>query len=103
MSVESVILINLMKVKPGKQEALIALLKQNTDNVVRALPSWKTTQLIAAKDGAGVVIDSEWESPAAVEAMRSDPHMKAYLPQLIELASLDSIMSSAVLNETRRG
>src|SRR5260370_26410361 len=78
MSDESVILINLLKVKPGKQHALIALLKQNTDTVVRTLHGWKTTRLIAAKDGAGVVIYSEWEAPAAVEAMRSDPGMKAY-------------------------
>jgi quinol monooxygenase YgiN len=100
---EPVILINLLKVKPGKQDALIALLKQNTDTVVRTLHGWKSTRLIAAKDGAGVVIYSEWESPAAVEAMRSDPRMKAYFPKIIELASLDSIVGSAVLSETRRG
>ena len=98
---QSVILINLLKVKPGKQDALLALLKKNTDTVVRTLQGWKTTRLIAAKDGAGIVIYSEWETPAAVEAMRSDPRMKAYFPEIIELASLDSIMGSAVLSETR--
>jgi len=103
MADASVILINLLKVKPGKQEALIALLKQNTDTVIRTLQGWKTTRLIAAEDGAGVVIYSEWESPAAIEAMRSDPRMKAYFPKIIELASLDSIMGSAVLSETLRG
>src|ERR1700745_1014742 len=103
MSDEFVILINLLKVKSGKQDALIALLKQNTDTVIRTLPGWKTTRLIASKDGAGVVIYSEWESPAAVEAMRSDPRMKAYLPEIAELASLDSMMGSAVFSETRRG
>jgi quinol monooxygenase YgiN len=103
MSDESVILINLLKVKPEKRDALIALLKQNTDTVIRTLPGWKTTRLIAAKDGAGVVIYSEWDSPAAVEAMRSDPRMKAYLPQITELASLDSIVGSAVFSDTRRG
>jgi quinol monooxygenase YgiN len=97
MSDEPVILINLLKVKPEKQDALIALLKQNTDTVVRTIPGWKTTRLIAAKDGAGVVIYSEWETSAAVEAMRSDPRMKAYLPKLLELASLDSIVGSVVL------
>ena len=40
MSDESVILINLLKVKPGKQDALIALLKQNTDTVVLTLHGW---------------------------------------------------------------
>jgi quinol monooxygenase YgiN len=103
MSDECIVLINLLKVKPGKQDALIALLKQNTDTVVRTLHGWKTTRLIAAKNGAGVVIYSEWETPAAVEAMRSDPRMKAYFPKISELASLDSILGSAVFSETRRG
>jgi quinol monooxygenase YgiN len=98
---KSVILINMLKVKPGKQDALIALLKQNTDTVIRTLNGWKTTRLIAAQDGAGVVIYSEWESPAAIEAMRSDPRMKAYFPKISELANLDSIVGSAVLSETR--
>ena len=101
MSDESVFLINLLKVKRGKQDALIALLKHNTDTVVRTLPGWKTTRLIAAKDGARVVIYSEWETPAAVEAMRSDPRMKAYFPKILELASLDSILGSAVASEVR--
>lgn len=101
MSDESVILINLLKVKPGKQEALIALLKQNTDTVVRTLHGWKTTRLIASKDGASVVICSEWENSEAVEAMRSNPRMMAYFPEIIELASLDSIVGSAVLSKTR--
>jgi quinol monooxygenase YgiN len=101
MSDESVILINLLKVKPGKQEALIALLKQNTDTVVRTLHGWKTTRLIAAQDGAAVVIYSEWETPAAIEAMRSDPRMKAYFPKIMELASLDSIMGRPVSSDTR--
>jgi len=101
MSDESVILINLLKVKPGQQDALLALLKQNIDTVIRTLHGWKATRLIAATDGAGVVIYSEWETPAAVEAMRNDPRMKAYFPKIAELASLDSIMGSAVLRETR--
>ena len=100
MSDEPVILINLLKVKPENQDKLIALLKRNTETVIRTLDGWKTTRLIAAKDGAGVVIYSEWESPAAVEAMRSDPRMKAYFPKIVELASLDSIVGSAVFSET---
>ena len=103
MSDQSIILINLLKVNPENQDALIALLKQNTETVIRTLPGWKTTRLIAAGDGAGVVIYSEWESAAAVEAMRNDPRMQACFPKVIELASLDSIVGSAVLSETRCG
>jgi len=103
MSDESVILINLLKVKPGKQDALITLLKQNTETVVRTLQGWRATRLIAAQDGAGVVIYSEWETPAAVEAMRGDPRMKAYFPKIAELASLDSMVGSAVLSRCSDG
>jgi quinol monooxygenase YgiN len=102
MSNESVILINILKVKPGKQQdALLALLKQNIDTVIRTLNGWKATRLIAAKDGSGVAIYSEWETPAAIEAMRSDPRMQAYFPKISELASLDSITGSPVLSESR--
>ena len=101
MSDESVVLINLLKTEPGKQDALIALLKQNLDSVVRTLRGWRTTRLIAAADGAGVVIYSEWENPAAVEAMRNDPRMRTCFPKIAELASLDSVMGSTVASEAR--
>ena len=97
MSDEPVILITVLKVKPGKQDALIALLKQNIDAVIRTLHGWKTTRLIAAQDGTGVVIYSEWATAAAIGAMRSDPRMQAYFPRFMELASLESIIGSAVL------
>jgi quinol monooxygenase YgiN len=93
---ESVILVNLLKVKAGKQDALLALLQLNSDTVIRTLKGWKSTRLIAAKDGSGIVIYSEWENAAAVGAMRSDPRMKAYLPGMIELATMDSILGSEV-------
>jgi quinol monooxygenase YgiN len=101
MSDEPVILINLLKAKPGKQEALFALLKQNTDAVIRTLHGWKTTRLIAERNGSGVAIYSEWETPAAIEAMRVDPRMMAYLPKIAELASLDSMVGSAVWGISR--
>jgi quinol monooxygenase YgiN len=96
MSDEPVVLINLLKVDPARQDALIALLQQNTDTVISTLAGWKSTTLIAAADGASVVIHSEWETPATVEAMREDPRMKAYLPQLLALASIESILGAAV-------
>jgi quinol monooxygenase YgiN len=101
MSDTSVVLINLLKAKSGQQEALLALLKQNTDTVIRTLPGWKTTRLIAAADGTGVVIYSEWQSPAAVAAMRSDARMQAYFPKILELASLESVMGEAVWSDSR--
>jgi len=101
MSDQSVTLINVLKLKSGKQDALIALLKENTETVIRTLDGWKSTRLIAAEDGAAVFIYSEWESPAAVDAMRCDPRMMAYFPKIGALASLESSMGSLVLSESR--
>ncbi|KRE89508.1 hypothetical protein ASG87_04060 [Frateuria sp. Soil773] len=101
MSAQPVVLVNLLKVEPARQEVLLALLKQNTDTVIRTLHGWKATRLIAAHDGTCVVIYSEWESAADVEAMRNDPRMRACFPRIVELASLDSMTGSTVLSEAR--
>ncbi|WP_313528509.1 antibiotic biosynthesis monooxygenase family protein [Shinella sp.] len=101
MSDAPVILINLLRVKPGKQDALVALLHENIDTVIRTLDGWKATRVIGASDGTGVVIYSEWETLAAVEAMRSDPRMLACFPKISELASLDSLLG-AIASQTAR-
>jgi quinol monooxygenase YgiN len=101
MKSQPTILVNVLKTEPARQAELVALLKQSTETVVRTLPGWRSTRLIAANDGASVVIYSEWETPAAIEAMRGDPRMMDYFPRVAELASLESIMGSATLSETR--
>ena len=100
MSNQATTLINLLRCEPEKQEALIALLEENIETVIRTLPGWRMTRLIAAEDGTGVVIQSEWETPAAVAAMREDPRMRAYFPRIAALASLETIMGSAVATAT---
>ncbi len=97
----AVTLITLMKVEPAKQATLVALLKQNIETVIRTLGGWRGTRLIAAKDGASVVIHSEWETAAAIDAMRADPRMKAYFPKILELASIESIVGETVFGESR--
>ncbi|MBW8815237.1 MAG: antibiotic biosynthesis monooxygenase [Caulobacterales bacterium] len=101
MSDAPIVLINMLKAQPGKQAALLALLQENTETVIRTLPGWKTTRLIAANDGDGVVIYSEWDTAAAVEAMRGDARMQAYFPKISALASLESMAGPAVFSEAR--
>lgn len=98
---QAFILINHLKVEPSRQEALLALLKQNIETVVSALDGWKSSRLIAARDGASVIIHSEWETLAAVEAMRNDPRMRAYFPKILELASFDSTVGDMVFEAAR--
>lgn len=94
-------LINLMKVQPDDQPALIKLLEQNIEEVVSTLGGWRGTRLIAAQDGAAVIIHSEWDTPAAIEAMRNDPRMQAYFPRILDLASVESTMGELVFSASR--
>jgi len=96
MTTKPVTLINVMKVQAGMQAALIVLLQENVEKVITTLDGWRTTRLIAAQDGASVIIYSEWDTPAAIEAMRSDPRMQAYFPRILEMASVDSTIGEAV-------
>lgn len=96
---QPVTLITLFTVDPGRQAALVALLRENTETVIRTLPGWQATRIIAAQDGTRVVICSDWGSAAAVDAMRSDPRMMAYFPKITALAGLTSILGAAVVQE----
>ena len=101
MTSQPTTLINLMKVQPDNQPALIKLLEQNIEQVVSTLDGWRGTRLIAAQDGAAVIIHSEWDSPAAIEAMRGDPRMQAYFPRILELASVESTIGDLVFSASR--
>jgi len=95
MSDESVILINLLKVKPGKQDALIALLKQNTDTVVRTLHGGSDP----ADRGKGRRRRRHLLRVGDPRSRRGYAQRSAHeslFPKIMELASLDSIVGSAV-------
>ncbi|AZG08988.1 antibiotic biosynthesis monooxygenase [Pigmentiphaga sp. H8] len=98
---QAVTLVNVLSVHPGKQQELLASLRQNTETVIRTLPGWISTRLIASGDGKRIVIHSQWDSAADVEAMRADPRMQAYFPTIRDLASFDSILGTDVLSHHR--
>jgi quinol monooxygenase YgiN len=99
MPSSSVTLINVLKLESGSCQELVSLLKHNIENVICSLQGWKGTRLIAAADGHSVVIYSEWETLAAVEAMRADPRMQAYFPRISALASIDSVAGEEVFGQ----
>ena len=93
-----VTLINMLKVDPSRQEALIALLKDNIDNVIRTMSGWMGTSLVAALDKSTVTIISHWRSVEYAGAMRTDPRMLAYFPKIRELAEFDSVLGMEVFD-----
>ncbi len=92
-----VTLVNVLTVDPANQPKLLAMLRDNTENTIRTLNGWISTSLVASKDLRRIVIYSQWKTVADVEAMRADPRMVAYFPQLAALASFDSLVGDVVV------
>lgn len=100
-TVAPVTLINVLTVDPDNQRQLVDLLRENTESVIRTLPGWIATSLIASTDGKQVVIHSEWATPGDVEGMRTDPRMRAYFPKIAALATLSSTTGTVVMSHRR--
>jgi quinol monooxygenase YgiN len=93
---DTVTLLNVLTVDPANHDKLLALLRDNTDTTISTLTGWIATSLIASKDKRKVIIYSQWQTVADVEAMRTDPRMVAYFPHLAALAAFDSIVGDVV-------
>ncbi len=99
---QPVTLINVLAVQPGvAQQAVIDSLHQNTETVIMTLKGWISTTLVASSDGKRVIIHSHWDDVADIDAMRADPRMIAYFPEISEMASFDSMVGVDVLSQHR--
>jgi len=98
-------LINVFTVEPGKQQALVNLLIDATDQTMRHLPGFISANIHRSLDGKKVVNYAQWESMEAFEAMRKDaraaPHMRAaaalatFEPILCEVSDAIRVRSAA--------
>src|SRR5260370_32478047 len=83
-------LINILTVDPKNEPELIDLLRTNTKNVVSTLDGWISTSFIVAKNRSRVAIYSQWRDLASVEAMQTNPTMRAYFPRIAALAAFEA-------------
>ena len=82
-------LINILTVDPKNEPELMELLRTNTENLVRTLDGWISTSFIVAKNRRRVAIYSQWRDLASVEAMQTNPTMRAYFPRIAALAAFE--------------
>jgi len=91
---DATVLVNVLTCEPADQNGLLALLRENTDQVVASLDGWISTSLLAAADGSRVVIVSQWRGTEAVKGMQADARMQAYFPRIAARARFDSIVGT---------
>lgn len=74
-------LVNVLTCDPQDQQKLLDLLRENIDNAITKLDGWRSTTLVAASDGARVIIISQWRNTVAIAAMQDDAPHAVLLPQ----------------------
>lgn len=72
-------LINVFTVAPERQQELIALLTQATEETMKHLPGFICANFHASHDGQRVVNYAQWESESHYWAMRENPDAQVHM------------------------
>jgi hypothetical protein len=80
-------LINVFTVEPDRASALVALLSDATDEVMRHLPGFVSANIHLSTDGTRVVNYAQWETAEAFESMQADPNAREHMSKAADLAS----------------
>ncbi len=93
-----VTLINVFTVDPSRQDELVRLLDEATEQVMRKMPGFVSANIHRGLDGRHVANYAQWTSVAAMEAMLANPEaqrhiriaasMAQYAPSLYQVASV---------------
>lgn len=81
-----VTLVNLYDVAPERQEALVALLGEVTEQAVRRQPGFISVSIHASLDGTRVVNYAQWASREDFERMLRNPDTQAQFRRLAGVA-----------------
>jgi len=84
-------LINVFRVEPEHTEALVALLKEGTDQWICKVPGFISSTLHVSRDRTRVIIYGQWRDAAAINAMRENPHMPPYFARVKALAQMEAM------------
>ena len=74
-------LVNVFTVEPERQQELVDLLVQATDEVMRQLPGFVSANIHRSDDGRHVVNYAQWATAADFEAMQRDPGSRMAIPE----------------------
>jgi quinol monooxygenase YgiN len=98
-----VTLVNVFTVEPDRQEELVELLVDSTEETMRDLPGFVSANLHASRDGTRVVNYAQWESKEAFEAILEDSEAQRHMQRAKQLSeSFDAHLYDVVEVETSR-
>ena len=91
-----VTIINVFTVDPAKQQKLVDILVEATEQTMKHLPGFISANIHRSLDGVKVVNYAQWESREAFEAMRANPAAIPHMKAAAALAKFDPIVCEVV-------
>lgn len=79
-------LINVFTVAPERQQELVDVLVEITEQVIKDLPGFVSANIHKSIDGVCVTNYAQWESPAALQSMLNDPEASQHIAKCREIA-----------------
>ncbi|WP_116996280.1 antibiotic biosynthesis monooxygenase [Desertimonas flava] len=79
--------VNVFDVEPADQSALVDLLTEAIDEVIRQRPGFVGARVLASDDGRTVINEATWTDAAAVAATQADPAAAGYAARTAALAT----------------
>jgi quinol monooxygenase YgiN len=79
-------LINVFTVKPERQQELLDVLTEATEEVIKHLPGFISANFHKSVDGIRVANYAQWENPEALQAMLSHPIASQHIKKCQEIA-----------------
>ncbi|EFW90509.1 tetracenomycin polyketide synthesis hydroxylase TcmH [Haladaptatus paucihalophilus DX253] len=94
-------LINVFTVVPERQDELVDLLADATEETMRHLPGFVSANIHRSRDGERVVNYAQWESEADYEAIFERPDVREHMDGALELATADYHLYDVALTDER--
>jgi len=85
-------LINVFTVEPAKQQELVDVLVQATDDTMCHLPGFVSANIHRSLDGTKVVNYAQWANKNAFEAMQKNSEAAGHMQAAAKLAKFDPII-----------
>ena len=85
-------LVNVFTVEPDKQDELVKVLSDATEQTMKHLPGFVSANIHRSLDGKRVVNYAQWKSLEAFQAMQKDPGAAPHIQAAARLAKFEPIL-----------
>jgi heme-degrading monooxygenase HmoA len=92
-----VTMINVFTVEPDNQQALVDLLVQAADEVMRKQPGYLSARIHRSLDGRRVAVDARWRSAEEFVALTENADAAAHMKRARTLATFEPVLYQLVL------